>query len=161
MRDIKQTTIKSNKIDMDDVNVFEYTGNGQTVPEDVVSVRFHSSVIEVEEKAFMDCIQLIEVTLNNGLLRIGDNAFTRCSSLQSINIPSTVIKIGKTAFSGCTGLSVVELNEGLQKIGQSAFKWCQSLQSISIPSTVNEIGSNAFEQSRFNSCTKFTRCRVD
>ena len=47
-------------------DVFEYTGNGQTVPKDVVSVRFHPSVVEVDEYAFKDC-QLKEVVMNEGL----------------------------------------------------------------------------------------------
>ena len=31
--------------------VFEYMGNGQRVPKDVVSVRFHPSVVEVDNEA--------------------------------------------------------------------------------------------------------------
>ena len=49
------------------MEVFEYTGKGQRVPKDVVSVKFHPTVIEVEEEAFEDCRQLKEVVLNEGL----------------------------------------------------------------------------------------------
>ena len=57
----------SNKSD-----VFEYMGNGQAVPKDVVSLRFHSSVIEVDNNAFRDCKQLTDVVLNEGLQSIGE-----------------------------------------------------------------------------------------
>ena len=40
---------------------FEYTGNGQTVPKDIVSVRFHPSVGVVDNDAFYNCKRLIEV----------------------------------------------------------------------------------------------------
>ena len=35
--------------------VFEYTGDGQNIPNYVASVRFHSSVIEVRNDEFKDC----------------------------------------------------------------------------------------------------------
>ena len=47
--------------------VFEYTGDGCSVPKDVTSVRF-----------------------NEGLQKIGDNAFYLCTSLRSIKLPSTI-----------------------------------------------------------------------
>ena len=38
--------------------LFEYTGEGCSVPKDVTIVRFHPSVVEVEDRAFIDCIEL-------------------------------------------------------------------------------------------------------
>ena len=87
--------------------VFEYTGDGYSVPKDITSVRF------------------IE-----GLHKIGDEAFHECSSLKSIELPSTstVTEIGNYAFRGCSNLREVTLNEGLQKIGDGAFYGCSSLK---------------------------------
>ena len=48
----------SNNNDADTEVVFEYTGKGCAVPKNVTSVRFHPSVIEVEDEAFKDCKQL-------------------------------------------------------------------------------------------------------
>ena len=131
-------------------DVFEYTGNGQSVPNDVVSVRFHPSVIKVDDEAFyryrmQDCCELKEVVLNDGLKIIGYRAFSGCSSLQSITLPSTVIQIRPAAFYECIKLREVVLNEGLQKIEGSAFEGCKSLQIITLPSTVMEIGNHAFQ----------------
>ena len=72
--------------------MFEYTGDGCSVPKDVISVRFRE-----------------------GLQNIGDEAFVNCVSLESITLPSTVTEIGNRAFSGCSNLKEVILNEGLQK----------------------------------------------
>ena len=79
--------------------VFEYMGNGQRVPRDVVSVRLHPSVTEVDNEAFCRCCSLREVLLNDGLKRIGQEAFTNgafqdCDSLEFISFPSTVTDIG-------------------------------------------------------------------
>ena len=53
-----------------DVVLFEYTGDGCSVPKDVISVRF-----------------------NEGLETIGDKSFRNCTSLKSITIPSSVTEI--------------------------------------------------------------------
>ena len=63
-----------------DDEVFEYTGEGQSIPKDVISVRFHPDVIEVEHGAFFDCRDLEKVVLNEGLQRIGRCAFYNCHS---------------------------------------------------------------------------------
>jgi len=128
--------------------MYEYTNTGEYVPENVTHVRFHPSVVKVDNEAFCRRDKLIEVVLNNGLREIGNAAFFGCISLQSINIPSTVIKIGSGAFNGCNSLREAVLDEGLQKIGRAAFRECKLLETINFPSTVTEIGMLAF-----NNCT--------
>ena len=122
---------------------FEYTGKGCAVPKDVSIVRFHPSVVEVENDAFQYCNKLRGVLLNDGLQKIYKLAFSNCTSLSSITLPSTVTAIGEGAFCNCCNLREVVLN-GLQKIGVSAFYDCRSLSSITLPSTVTEIGNYAF-----------------
>ena len=117
----------SSGIDDDDTNkeialvFFEYTGDGCSVPKDVISVRF-----------------------NEGLQKIGSNAFYNRSSLESITTPSTVTEIGIHAFYGCINLREIAFNDGLQKIGMWAFGNCSTLESITLPSTLVEIGISAF-----------------
>ena len=91
-----------------------------------------------------------ELTIDNViyvLVRIGDSAFSNCSSLTSITIPSSVTSIGELAFENCTQLQSVtfEPNSKLESIGGYAFKDCSSLIMISIPSSVTIIGESAFE----------------
>jgi len=75
---------------------FEYVGKRQSVPKDVIRVKFHPpDVIEVDMNAFYDCQDLREVVLNNGLKQIRDNAFYNCHSLESITLPSTLTEINK------------------------------------------------------------------
>ena len=124
---------------------FEYKGNDQTVPKDVVSVRFHPSVVKVDLRAFMRCNELREVVFNEGLQKIGSTSFYDCIRLERIALPSTLIEIGNCAFSRCPNLRDVVFNEGLQKIGDYAFDQC-AVRNITIPSTVTEIGSHAFSR---------------
>jgi len=120
-----------------------YIGH-EEVPDNVTHVRFHQSVVEVNNEAFYFCKSLVEVVLNEGLREIGLGAFSNCTALQSISIPSTVTKIGTGAFNCCTELKEVVLNEGLREIGKNAFRNCTALQNITIPSTVTETGQYAF-----------------
>ena len=124
--------------------LYMYTGEEDPAPKDVVSVRFHLSVIEVRDEVFRDCNMLQEVMLNDGLKIIGKRAFRSCNSLRSINTPSSVTKIGSETFLGCTQLREVVLNEGLREIGSKAFSTCISMERITTPSTVVEIREFAF-----------------
>ena len=147
--------------------VFEYTGDGCSVPKDVTSVRFNdglqrigdgafqkcksltsitlpSTVTEICYHAFGHCSNLKEVTFNNGLKKIGNWAFNNCKSLESIKLPSTVVEIGTYAFNYCRNLREVIFNDELRKIGGSAFCNCSSLESITSPSTLVEIGAGTF-----------------
>ena len=144
----KQTNNIMNMSNNNDISaevVFEYTaGEGCSVPKNVTSVRFHPSVVEVEDKAFRGCKQLRKVVFNDGLKNIGWKAFEECSSLLSIVLPSTVSEVRVSAFHWCGNLSEVVLNEGLQKIGMWSFDCCTSLSTIKLPSTVTEVGGYAF-----------------
>ena len=134
----------SNNSDADAEVIFEYTGEGCVVPIDVTIVRFHTSVIEVEDETFSFCRSLRVAIFNDGLKKIGGCAFYYCTSLSSITLPSTITEIGNGAFQFCRNLSEVVLNEGLNKIGEYAFCNCKLLSSITLPSTVVEIGEQAF-----------------
>ena len=96
---------------------FEYTGKGCVVPKNVTSVRFHPSVIEVENRAFQYCTLLRGVVFNVGLKKIGSLAFWKCTSLSSITLPSTVTEICSYAFDLCRNLREVIFHGVPRKIG--------------------------------------------
>ena len=127
-------------------DIFGYTGEDCHVPKDVVSVRFHSSVIGVpaNDHTFKGT-GIKEVELNEGLLKICMWAFKDCNSLERIVLPSTVTEIGEHAFCNCNTLKEVVLNEGLKRIGSNTFEECTALESITIPSTLTYINRDAFK----------------
>lgn len=121
-----------------------YSGDGQRVPKNVVSVRFHFSITTVDERAFDSCTYLREIVFNEGLKNIGESAFQDCRLLERIILPSTLTEIGEYAFRGCTNLREIVFSDGLRGIGNKAFWDCMLLQSISLPSTIISISKNAF-----------------
>ena len=95
-----------------------------------------SSVRLIGDYAFRHCKKLEEVMLCEGLLEIGERAFSSCTALKRIEIPSSVRTFGSYAFNYCIKLEEVDLREGLLEIGRHAFDSCNALKSIKIPSTV-------------------------
>jgi len=120
-------------------------GGDMVVPQDVVRVRVHHSVTVIPEKAFHERSKLEEVELCEGLLEIGEWAFSCWSGLvKEIKIPSSVQVIGSNAFVHCHKLEKVTLCDGLLEIGSNAFSHCYSLKRIRIPSTLVNIHDHAF-----------------
>ena len=70
-------------------------------------------------------------------------------------IPEGVIAIGNFAFSDCTGLTSVTIPDGVREINSYACSGCTSLTSVTIPNSVKEIGYYAF-----SGCTSLTSVEV-
>ena len=113
--------------------VDEYRGEKQVFRKDIVSVKFHPTVVEVRTAAFSNCRRLTKIVLNEGLMKIGNKAFDACISLQSIVLPSALIEIGDFAFQYCLNLrEVVILGERIQ-VGKCPFNGCDALERIEYP----------------------------
>ena len=80
----------------------------------------------------------------DGILVIGDDAFSFCNALTSITLPDGLASIGDFAFSGCYSLTSVTLPDGLTSIGDLAFFYCSSLTSATLPDSLTSIGYFAF-----------------
>ena len=80
----------------------------------------------------------------DGVIRIGEGAFSSCENLLSIEIPSSVTDIGDGAFYECKSLESVKIPSSVKNIGFYAFALCKSLEKIYIPESVIEIGEGAF-----------------
>lgn len=133
IKKIKQSTFEN----------ISYTLSEITLPE---------SVKEIDWLGF-SFHHIRKITLNEGLEKIGEGAFTSTEYLESIVIPSTVKSIGDSAFKK-SGINFIKLNEGLEKIGANAFAKTPNLKTITIPSTVREIGGSAFKNSAIGTNVK-------
>ena len=123
-----------------DGDIFIYRGG--RAPLHVTHVLIDESVDEIEDDAFKDCENLLQVETHNGLRKVGKYAFRRCRSLRLINLRS-VIEIGESAFFGCKNLESVEFGDRLETIGKFAFDSCTSLTNLKLPSIIT-IGRFAF-----------------
>lgn len=120
------------------------------------SVVFSSSVEDIGEGAFRDCINLKTIIMPEDIkiTEIKDDTFQRCRIEQFV-VPKSVTRIGKNAFS-YTALKEISLPENLTVIDESAFAQCVLLESIKIPDSVEIIGKSAF-----GGCVKLTQVNVN
>ena len=114
--------------------------NGKEVKDLVIP----DDVTKIGQRAFSGCSSLSSVSIPNSVTSIGDSAFSGCTSLTSIEIPNSVTSIGNSAFNGCSSLTKQEIPNSVTSIGEEAFYNCSSLTSIEIPNSVTNIGNNAF-----------------
>lgn len=120
----------------------------------------------IEDNAFEGCVELVKlgmpnsletikggafascgfsvVEISDGVKEIGENAFSRNSTLNSVKIGKSVTTIGRRAFSECPALTSVTLGENLKFIKTSAFERCTVLSDIILPSSLQVIDSRAF-----------------
>ncbi len=101
-------------------------------------------VTSIGYKAFYCCSSLASVVIGNGVISIGENAFSYCNALTTVVIPDSVATIGNYAFLCCEGLTSVVFGNGLVSIGERAFYECEKLTSLAIPDSVSTIDKEAF-----------------
>ena len=80
-------------------------------------------VYGISDGAFEDILDIVYLTIDEGVTYIGENAFCRCYNLEVAILP-----------------------EGLVTIEEEAFAFCNSLTTMVIPSTVTEIQAHAFSE---------------
>ena len=109
-------------------------------------VTLQEGLERIGDGAFNNCDHLESISLPDSLTGIGENAFSQCSSLKSIRFPSGVREIPESAFEDCDSLTEFVIPEGVTAIGKYAFEGCVSLTSVTIPDSVVSIGDRAFYQ---------------
>lgn len=101
------------------------------------------AVTRIGEEAFICRVNPVtSVTLPEGILSIGDNAFSHCG-ITSITLPESLVEIGNSVFLSSDLISVV-IPKNVQSIGLDIFHNCNNLTSIMVDK------DNAFYDSRGN-----------
>ena len=129
------------------------------------SITIPDSVTNIGYRAFGNNMNLWNVFIGDGVVSIGDYAFSQCpltnavlgrsvrfignyafywSGLPDITLPDSVVSIGSYAFYQCNVLTNIFMGTNLANIGNSAFRWCSSLTDLTISPSVTNIGSSAF-----------------
>ena len=89
------------------------------------------------EGAFMQCDNLEEINLPEGVKVIGDGAFATCKKLNIPGFPSTLTAIGGGAFNGCSSLtSTIVIGENFNYMGGFAFTGCTSVYELKFNSSI-------------------------
>ena len=95
-------------------------------------------VTSIDWAAFIDCGNLMSVTIPDSVMNIGESAFFSCSKLNNIVIPNSVLTIGAHAFYGCSSLTSITIPNSVKSISDYAFQHCSSLTSIFYSGTIDE-----------------------
>jgi len=95
-------------------------------------VNIPSGVVDFEEGCYLNCYPLKNITLANGVSKIGTLSF-HASSVTELIIPETVEYIGDRAFGNCTKLKEIHIkgtSNTLSTIHQTAFSGCNSTTTM-------------------------------
>ena len=108
--------------------VWEYNGPGG-------EVTIPDGITRIGEGAFAGRTDITAVNFPENPLRIEEGACRGCTGLTELDFPDTIDFIGSYAFAGCTGLEHVHLGQvdSRTTIQTYAFAGCTSLLSIYIP----------------------------
>ena len=111
--------------------------------------------IGLPHRLYLNNEEIKDLVIPEGVTRIGNYAFSRCSGLTSVTIPNSVTSIGDNAFSGCTGLTSIivasdnpvydsrdNCNAIIEKASNQLIVGCKNTV---IPSSVTSIGECAFD----------------
>lgn len=115
------------------------------------------TVAGVAKQAFMDCQTVTEITLPEGLTRVGAGAFCGCGALRSIRVAegNAYYEVRSGALCSREGELLClpagwteteyDVPEGVRSIGAYAFFGCALLRRVVLPESVERVGDHAFE----------------
>ena len=69
----------------------------------------------------------------DGILHIGNYAFSCAKNLREICLPASIITIGWSAFCNCTDLAYINIPDRIHSLGDAAFTGCSSLCEVILP----------------------------
>ncbi|MBR4084626.1 MAG: leucine-rich repeat protein [Lachnospiraceae bacterium] len=105
-----------------------------------------TSINQIEENAFADCINLRTIAGEDGVTEVNYGAY-RGTGIEQVEIPLVQQNVEYCMFYGCPYLTSVYIPEGMVRIEEFAFSECKSLTELRIPNSVEQIASNAFDGS--------------
>lgn len=85
-----------------------------------------------------------EIVIDADIRAVGIKSFSGIKATK-ITIPEGVVYIGYEAFLSCENLESVDLPQSLRFISPYAFKNCNKLKSITLPDNIQSVGYKCFE----------------
>jgi hypothetical protein len=100
--------------------------NGELITDLVIP----DGVTRISNRAFQRCSNITSVTMGMDVASIGDYAFNDCINIKNMNISDSVTTIGEYALEDCDGLTTLTIGSGVKKIGKLAIFSCENLSQI-------------------------------
>ena len=118
-----------------------------------------------------ELFEITEVIIEEGITKVGNNAFSGCKGLKKVTLPHSINNIGDYAFRDCVELQDINLNTEIANIGSGALYKCFKLkdergfiiyketlfgydgseETVIIPEGITVISSGAFVLEYFSS----------
>lgn len=123
----------------------------------ITATSLPSSLTTIGPQAFSGS-DIAVATLPDGLIEIGNSAFSRCTNLHLTTLPSSLTTIGLGAFSQCTGLTTLTCNGNITTLGNTAFTGSgtrtMNLTDVRFPNLSISMGSVFGNSTVGNACTQ-------
>ena len=103
-----------------------------------------SYVTKINDKAFMNAVNLTEITIPDSVATLGQSAFSYCTGAETLSIGSGLTSLPNSAFSYCESLKELVIPETITGMNTSVFRNCTSLESVTIPESITKIPSYTF-----------------
>ncbi len=103
-------------------------------------------VTEIEAGAFTPLTYMVNITIGEGVTKIGKKAFAGCTDIERVYFPSTLSEICDGAFAGCSSLSAIYLHSGFMKFGNGVFERCNALKYVYYTSDADDFAAIANSQ---------------
>ena len=143
-----QIFLNNHLIDLND----EEIGNGEEIKDymyqnnmDIKNITIPEGVTRIGKNAFKGCENLESVTIESTVLTDIDDMAFYGTKIKDITLPDTVTHIGEQAFAECDELTSIHLSTALEEMENGAFKNCKLLGSVDIPQNITSIEANTFE----------------
>lgn len=106
------------------------------------SVTIEADIDEIPECCFYLQRNLTSLSLPDGIVSIGDDAFNQCK-IASLTLPASLEEIGARAFSN-NGITELTIPDKVRTIGNSAFAY-NNIEMIDLPASITSIHAAAFQ----------------
>ena len=103
-----------------------------TVSEGVSTITFHKDTKVIASVGASNKSTLTAVTIPEGVVSIGTDAFNGCYALAELTLPESLTYIGEKAFNQCSNLTRINIPAGVTFVGEGAFTSCNRLQGVYI-----------------------------
>ena len=95
----------------------------------ITSCDIHPETKWIQSYAFYNCTKLASISIREGVLGIGSNAFS-LSGLERLVIADSVTTLGEEVFSSSHNLEEIVIGKGITTIGADLFLSCPRLKRI-------------------------------
>ena len=112
----------------------------------ITSLTLPQNLQRIQPCAFMNCINLNEISIPDNVSSVGFNAFDNTGWLNKQS--DGILYVGKVAYDFIgysSSIKILSVRPGTKEISSNVFRNCYSLLSVYLPDSINRIGYASFE----------------